>query len=114
MATYITDAAREEDWQRIRRRRRPSRFWSRALLFAASVLLVNGLIGERGLLEGVRAQHAYGAAARDLARLRQENDGLREQARRLRHDPAVIEAVARRELGLVRNGEILITVHDLR
>jgi len=84
------------------------------MLFAASVLLMNGLFGERGLLESLRAQRAFAAAAHDLARLRQENDALREQARRLRNDPATIEALARGDLGLVRPGEILITVRDVK
>jgi cell division protein FtsB len=35
-------------------------------------------------------------------------------ARRLRTDPATIEAVARGQLGLVREGEILVTIHDAR
>ena len=82
------------------------------LLFAGSVLLVNGLIGERGLLETVRARRAYAAACEDLARLRQENQALRERARRLRSDPRTIEDVARGELGMVGAGEILVTVRD--
>jgi cell division protein FtsB len=95
-------------------RRRSRRFWSHALLFAASVLLVNGLIGERGLLATIRARRAYSGAAQDLARLRQENHVLRERARRLRSDLGTIEAVARGELGLADPGEIVVTVRDLR
>ena len=95
-------------------RREPRRFWSRVVLFAASTLLVNGLIGERGLMETVRARRAYASAARDLARLRQENAALRERVRRLSSDPDAIELVARGELGLLRSGEIVVTVRDLR
>jgi len=95
-------------------RRDTRRFWSRLLLFTASLLLVNGLFGERGLLESLRARRAYAAAGEDLARLRRENQALRQHARLLRSDPAAIEAVARGELGLVRAGEILVTVRDLR
>jgi len=93
--------------------RRPERkFWSHALLFAACVLLVNGLFGERGLMETIRARRAYANAAKDLARLKRENAGLRDQVHRLRDDPATIEAVARGELGLVKPGEILVTVKE--
>jgi cell division protein FtsB len=112
MARVTERPVHESDF-RIVPRRRPRRFWSHALLFAASVLLVNGLFGERGLLDGLRAQRSQRAAMRALARLRQENDALREQARRLRDDPDTIEAVARAELGLMRAGEILVTVRDL-
>lgn len=95
-------------------RREPKRFWSHVVLFAASALLVNGLIGERGLMETIRARRAYAAAAHDLARLRQQNAALRQRVRRLSNDPAAIEAVARGDLGLMRNGEIVVTVRDLR
>lgn len=95
-------------------RRQPRRIWSRVALFAACALLLNGLFGERGLLETLRARRHFDTAAAELARIRQENAGLREHARRLRHDPAAIEAVARGELGLLRPGEILITIKDLR
>ena len=94
-------------------RRRSRRYWSHLLLFAASVLLVNGLIGERGLLASARARRAYAAAGRELAQLRHENDALRERARRLRTDPRTIEAVARGELGLAGRHEIVVIVRDL-
>ena len=94
-------------------RRRTRRFWSHLLLFAASALLVNGLFGERGLLATMRARRSYATAALDLARIRQENQALRERARQLRSDPRAIEAVARGELGLAGAGEIVVTVRDL-
>jgi cell division protein FtsB len=111
----VTESLGYEPEQRpVLPRRQPRRFWSHVMLFTASVLLVNGLIGERGLLETIRARRASSAAAHDLARLRQANSLLRTQVQRLRDDPSTIEAVARGELGLVRSGEILVTVRDLR
>ena len=95
-------------------RRQTRRFWSHAMLFIATVLLVNGLFGERGLMQSIRARRAFAAAARDLARLKQDNAVLRDRARRLRSDPATIESVAREELGLMRRGEILVTVKDVK
>ena len=95
-------------------RRQPRRFWGHAVLFVASVLLVNALIGDRGLMQTIRARRANAAAAGDLLRLKQENARLREQARRLRNDPRAIESVARGELGLLRPGEILVTVKDVK
>lgn len=95
-------------------RREPRRFWSHAMLFTACVLLVNGLFGERGLTETIRARHAYAASINDLNQLKRENADLRDMARRLRTDPATIEAVARGQLGLVRAGEILVTIHDTK
>ena len=96
------------------RRREPKPFWSRVMLFTALVLLVNGLIGERGLTELLRARRVYAANAADLGRLKRDNAALRARIRRLRSDPQAIEAVARGELGLLRPDEILITVKDVR
>ena len=84
------------------------------MLFAASVVLVNGLFGERGLMDTIRARRASSIAAQDLARLKRDNAALRDEARRLRDDPATIESVARGELGLVRLGEILVTIRDVK
>ena len=110
----VTEAAGYESEFRLPvPRREPKRFWSHIVLFAASALLVNGLIGDRGLMETLRARRAYAAAAQDLARLRQLNAALRERVRRLSSDPATIEAVARGELGLLRNGEIIFTVRTM-
>ena len=95
-------------------RRQPRRFWSQAVLFVSCVLLVNAIVGERGLMDTLRARKAYAAAMQDLGRLKRENAGLRDTARRLRNDPATIESVARGELGLVKPGEILITIKDVK
>jgi len=84
------------------------------MLFAACVLLVNGLFGERGLTDTIRARRAFATAARELDQLKRDNDALRDKARRLRSDPATIESVARGELGLVRPGEILVTIKDIK
>ena len=81
---------------------------------AVCSLLVNGLFGERGLADTIRARRAYRTASRDLDRLKQDNAALREQARRLRDDPGTIESVAREELGLVRPGEIVVTIKDVK
>lgn len=94
-------------------RRSGARWWTHALVFAGAVLFVNAVFGERGLMESLRARRAYDAAAQDLAHIRQGNMDMRDQVRRLRSDPATIESVARRELGLARPGEIVVTVKDL-
>ena len=95
-------------------RRQPRRIWSHLVLFAACVLLANAFIGEKGLTETKRADKASAALASELARLKRENAALRDEVRRLRSDPATIESVARGDLGLVRPGEILVTIKDLK
>jgi cell division protein FtsB len=99
---------------RIAGRRPRRRFPSQAAFLAACIILANGLIGERGLTETVHARHAIADAARELSRLRHENEVLRNTAQRLRDDAATIESVARAELGLVRRGEVLVVIRESR
>ncbi|GMV23580.1 MAG: hypothetical protein AMXMBFR57_35290 [Acidimicrobiia bacterium] len=91
------------------RRKRIARY----VLFAVStVLMVNALVGENGYLASLRASREESELNGQLMRLKAENAALLEQARRLRHDPAMLESVAREDLGLVKPGETLITLRD--
>ena len=83
------------------------------LVFVASVIVVDGLVGDRGLLAMLRARREYDTAAAMVSRQRAENARLREEVRRLREDPAAIEEIARRELGLIRPGEKLFILKDV-
>jgi len=83
------------------------------VIFAASLIIVDGLFGERGLLAMMRARHDYKELSAAIARQRTDNTRLREEARRLREDPRTIEEIARRELGLIKPGERLFIVKDL-
>jgi cell division protein FtsB len=83
------------------------------LLFIASVIVVDTLVGDRGLLAMLRARKQYDELTVAVARQRAENVRLREVARRLREDPAAIEEIARRDLGLIRPGEKLFIVKDV-
>lgn len=83
------------------------------VLFVASVIIVDGLVGDRGLLAMLRARQEYDQLAGSIARQRAENARLREQARRLREDPSAIEEIARRELGLIKPGERVFIVKDV-
>ena len=84
------------------------------VLVVASVIIVDGLVGERGLLAMLRARHEYDQLAGSIARQRAENARLRDQARRLREDPTAIEEIARRELGLIKPGERVFIVKDVK
>lgn len=83
------------------------------LLFFATLIVLDGLVGERGLLAMLRARHEYDELSATIDRARLENAKLREEARRLKDDPAAIEEVARRELGLIRPGEKVFIVKDI-
>ena len=83
------------------------------LLVVGGAVLVDGLVGERGLVAMVRARHEYDRLSASIERQRAENGKLREEARRLKNDPAAIEEVARRELGLIKPGERVFIVKDV-
>ncbi|OFW29342.1 MAG: hypothetical protein A3H97_15070 [Acidobacteria bacterium RIFCSPLOWO2_02_FULL_65_29] len=97
----------------VRRGGRTRRLVRFLLFVAAALIVVDALVGNRGLLAmlDARRQHAELAAA--IARQRAENARLREEARRLTHDPSAIEEIARRDLGLIRPGEKVFIVKDL-
>jgi cell division protein FtsB len=82
------------------------------LAFVAAILLVDAIVGEKGLLSLVKARRDFASVERALQQARRENAELREQARRLREDAGAIEEVARRELGLIKPGEKLFIVRD--
>ncbi len=91
---------------------RPSSAPSRARLHHP-VIVVDAIAGEKGLLALLQARREYSALERSLERARTENAELREMARRLREDPHAIEEQARRELGLIKPGEMLFIVKDI-
>jgi cell division protein FtsB len=95
-------------------RRRGWRRIGRALLVVVStVMVVDAVVGERGLLATLRARDERQALAVAIERQRLENRHLREEARRLTEDPSAIEEIARRELGLIRPGEKVFILRDL-
>jgi len=93
--------------------RRGRRLLGGLFFFIICVLAVDALVGDQGLVATMRARKRYDQLAADLARIRGENAGLREEARRLKEDPAAIEEIARRELGLMSPGEQVFIVKDI-
>jgi cell division protein FtsB len=83
------------------------------LLGFIAVIVLDSLVGDRGLMATLRARREYHELADTIARQRAENARLADQARRLRDDPRTIEEVARRELGLIKPGEKVFIVKDI-
>jgi cell division protein FtsB len=106
----------------LRRRKAPpvprSGRWRRVrhalLLFVAIVLTTDALVGEKGLVETIRARREARQEAARLEALREENARLREEVRLLNDDPGRIEEEARRQLGLIRPGEVLFILRDIQ
>ena len=93
-----------------RRRRRAVQYF---FLLVGCVLMIDALVGEKGLLAMMQARQQYRSLEGSLGEVRAENIRLREEARRLREDPDAVEDLARRELGLIKPGEKLFIVKDV-
>jgi cell division protein FtsB len=82
----------------------------RIFLFTVFLFLILGFFtffGDQGILHLLRLQKELGRLRETNARMQEENRHLREEARRLRYEKRYIEEVARKELGMVKEGEIL-------
>ena len=84
------------------------------LVFVTLVLVINALVGERGLMETLRVRRQHQDLEQAIEKLKADNVRLREDARRLLSDPATIEALARQELGLIKPGEVLFIIKDAK
>jgi cell division protein FtsB len=105
-----TSHAEPADTTPRRRRRRAVQY---VLVLIGCVIIVDALVGEKGLLAMRKARQQYHALEASLATARADNARLREEARRLREDPSAIEDLARRELGLIKPGEKLFILKDV-
>ena len=83
------------------------------VLLVGCALVIDALVGEKGLLAMLQARQQYRRLDQSLGEVREENARLREEARRLREDPAAVEDLARGELGMIKPGEKLFIVKEL-
>ena len=95
-------------------RRRQRRMVQYVVTLVGCALVLNALVGDKGLIAMMKARQEARAVEASLSRVRSENARLRDEARRLREDPSAIEDIARRDLGLIRPGEKLFIVKDIR
>jgi cell division protein FtsB len=87
---------------------------ARLLIFATVVLLVDSLVGDKGLIERLHARRSYAEMEASLNDLKARNASLRKYAQDLKENRDTIEAIAREELGMTRSGEILFIVRDAK
>ncbi len=71
------------------------------------LLALLSFVGDRSLLTLYRMGRVKVHLEEEIAALRQENAVLREEVEALRRYPSRTEEIARRDLGLVRPGEIV-------
>lgn len=75
---------------------------------AVLALLVHDVFGKHGYLELRRTKQEISKVQLDLDRLNKENTDLAEEVKALQTDPKKIEQLARDEMGLAKEGEVII------
>lgn len=79
-------------------------------ILALIALVVGALFGDRGLLYLVAERERTELLRREIQDLRAHNGRLAEEIRALRTDPRAIERIARENLGLAREGEVVFLI----
>jgi cell division protein FtsB/cell division protein DivIC len=79
------------------------------LLILISFLILGFLtfFGEKGVLHLLRLQKELGRIKETNIKMEEENQKLKEEVGRLQHEKRYIEEIARKELGMVKEGEII-------
>ena len=82
----------------------------RFFLFVLTLFLILGFFtffGDKGVLHLLRLQKELARIQGVNANMEEENRKLREEVRRLQNEKRYIEEIARRELGMVKEGEMV-------
>lgn len=76
------------------------------------VLIALAIFGQGGWLTVRRVGQDVTYLQQEISRLREDNERLRREIVELRTNPAVLEDIAREELGMVRPGEVVYEIVD--
>jgi len=82
----------------------------RFLIIILSFFLILGLLtffGDQGIFHLIRLQKELARIKEANMKIEEENRKLKQEVRRLQHDKRYIEEIARKELGMVKEGEIV-------
>ncbi len=109
----MTDERVQDDAPKPEITPRGRRLFRAGLIVVTIVVMVDAIVGEKGLVALMRARDVEAAHRHDLETVRLDNQRTLEQARRYREDPATLEELARRDLGFIKPGEKLFIIRDL-
>ena len=82
------------------------------IVFLGSVLVVDALVGDKGVLQMLKKRQELRVLDQDVAAARARNAQMRAEIDRLKTDPAAMEELARKDLGLIKPGEKLFIIRD--
>jgi len=78
------------------------------LIFISSLILgCLTFFGEKGIIHLLRLQKELDRIKESNIKMGEENQKLREEVKRLQYEKRYIEEIARKELGMVKEGEII-------
>jgi cell division protein FtsB len=102
----------------MKKKAEPQGFWQqygRGLLgLFLLALLVHDVFGAHGFLAMRRTRAEIENVQREIERLNKENIQLAEEVKALKSDPHTIEKIAREDLGLAKDGEVIIKIPQER
>jgi cell division protein FtsL len=73
-------------------------------------LLVHDVFGTHGFLAMRRTRNEIEKVRTEIERLNKENRQLADEVKALKTDPRYIEKIAREDLGLAKDGEVIIKI----
>ena len=82
------------------------------LVFLGSVLVIDALVGDKGVLQMLKKRQELRVLDQAVAAARTQNAQMRAEIDRINHDPAALEEIARKDLGLIKPGERLFIIRD--
>ncbi|KIH77102.1 cell division protein FtsB [Geoalkalibacter ferrihydriticus] len=101
-------AADEKDISSVVTSWRPSKW----MLLLVLVLVGLALFGDRGILQTLRMHQYKHSLQEKIAELELDNARLRGEIEGLRNNDRHLEGIARKELGMVKEGELVYQFHS--
>ncbi|BCS33774.1 hypothetical protein TBR22_A30010 [Luteitalea sp. TBR-22] len=83
-----------------------------ALGIVLVLAIVDGVFGDRGVFANMQQREVLSTLQTSIDDLHAQNAALTDDIRRLREDESAVEELAREELGLIKDGELLIILRD--
>jgi cell division protein FtsB/cell division protein DivIC len=82
----------------------------RILILVLFLFLIFGFFtffGDKGIIHLLRLQKEWGRIKEANVKIEEENRKLREEVKRLQYEKRYLEEIARKELGMVKEGEVI-------
>lgn len=93
-------------------RRKRRRIFLGVAFFVSGYLLLSFLFGEMGMLNSLKMKRTHAHIREEIVSLKKENEALSRKIEALKSNPDYIESLARNQLGLAREGELIYEFYD--